>query len=99
MKSYGKQCFGAKRLLAEKHLDIEAECRFRHVKNETEKFVFHCHEYYEIFIMTKGKALHQVNGKTDIVEPGTLIFIRKDDVHDYKRREVEKTLSSKRLTH
>ena len=75
---------GAKRLLAEKHLDIEAECRFRHVKNETEKFVFHCHEYYEIFLMIKGKALHQVNGKTDLVEPGTLIFIRKDDVHDYK---------------
>lgn len=74
----------AKRLLAERHLDIGAECRFRHVKDETEKFVFHCHDYYEIFLMIKGKALHFVNGKTDLIEPGTLIFIRKDDVHDYK---------------
>ncbi len=74
----------AKRLLAERHLDVDAECRFRHVKNETERFVFHCHEYYEIFLMIKGKALHFVNGKTDLIEQGTLIFIRKDDVHDYK---------------
>lgn len=74
---------GAKRLLAERHLDIEAECRFRHVRDETEKFVLHCHEYYEIFLMIKGNALHQVNGKTNRISAGTLIFIRKDDIHDY----------------
>ena len=75
--------FVPKRLLASRHLDIDAECRFRHVKDETEKFVPHCHEYYEIFLMIKGKALHGVNGKTDMIEAGTLIFIRKDDTHDY----------------
>ena len=72
-----------KRLMASRHLDEASECRFRHVRDETEKFVPHCHEYYEIFLMIKGKALHGVNGKTDLIEAGTLIFIRKDDAHDY----------------
>ena len=72
-----------KRLQAAKHLDSISECRFRHVKNETERFVLHCHEYYEIFLMIKGNALHQVNGKTSRISAGTLIFIRKDDIHDY----------------
>lgn len=73
-----------KRLTASWHLDINAECKFRHVKNETEKFVLHCHEYYEVFLMIKGKAFHNVNKTTEILDEGTLIFIRKDDVHDYK---------------
>ena len=72
-----------KRLQASRHLDGVSECRFRHVRDETEKFVPHCHEYYEIFLMIRGKALHGVNGKTNTIEAGTLIFIRKDDAHDY----------------
>ena len=73
-----------KRLEAAWHLDTESECRFRHVKNETERFVPHCHDYYEIFLMIKGKALHSINGKINEIEEGSLIFIRKDDEHDYK---------------
>ena len=73
-----------KRLLAKWHLDNDAQCRFRYVRDETERFVLHCHDYYELFLMVKGTALHSVNGRTDIVEEGNLIFIRKNDVHDYK---------------
>ena len=73
-----------KRLLAQWHLDKNSECRFRHVKNETERFVPHCHDYYEIFLMIKGRALHSINGNIESVEQGSLIFIRKDDEHDYK---------------
>ncbi len=76
--------FVPKRLLAKWHLDGDAECRFRHVKDETERFVPHCHDYYEIFLMIKGRALHSINGKISPIEEGSLIFIRKDDIHDYK---------------
>ena len=48
-----KQEIMPKRLLSEWHLDNDAECRFRHVKNETERFVLHCHDYYEVFLMIK----------------------------------------------
>ena len=73
----------AKRLLASKHLDSETGCRYRLVKSVSEHFVPHCHEYYEIFLTLGGKALHFVNGITESVTGGYLIFIRKDDVHDY----------------
>ena len=76
--------FVPKKLLAEWHLDGEAECRFRHVKNETERFVPHNHDYYEIFLMIKGRAQHSINGNVVPIEEGSLIFIRKDDTHDYK---------------
>lgn len=73
-----------KRLKAEKHLDAGADCRYRLVKSETESFVLHCHEYYEIFLTLRGKAIHYVNGTSENVSGGYLIFIRKDDVHDYQ---------------
>ncbi len=72
-----------KRLLAEYHLDNGAECRCRHVKNQTERFVPHCHDYYEIFLTLGGRATHFVNGKSLPILPGYLIFVRKDDEHDY----------------
>ena len=73
-----------KRLEAKWHIDTEAECLYRLVKNQTERFVLHCHEYYEIFLTVAGKAIHYVNGSTYDVTPNQLIFIRKDDIHDYK---------------
>lgn len=76
-----------KRFEAYLHLDEGTDCQFRYVKNDTEKFSLHCHEYYEIFLMTKGKAYHTVNGKTSIIEEGALIFIRKDDAHLYNYAE------------
>ena len=72
-----------KRLLAAYHLDTEAECRLRHVKTQTERFVPHCHDYYEIFLTLGGTATHYVNGVSEPIAPGDLIFVRKDDEHDY----------------
>ncbi len=74
-----------KRLRAKYHIDPEAECRYRLVKSTTEHFVPHCHEYYEIFLTLAGKALHYVNGVTEPVTGGYLLFIRKDDEHDYMK--------------
>ena len=73
-----------KRLKSENHLDRESGCRYRLVKSETESFVLHCHEYYEIFLTLRGKAIHYVNGTAENVCGGYLIFIRKDDMHDYQ---------------
>lgn len=81
---YSEKFCNVKRLEARWHLDEEAECLYRLVKNQTERFVPHCHEYYEIFLTTAGRAEHYINGETESVSPNRLIFIRKDDVHDYK---------------
>lgn len=45
----------------------------------------HRHDFYEFFLITKGKAVHNINGRSDIIEEGTLIFIRPNDIHSYER--------------
>ena len=78
-----------KRLKASKHLDEQSECRYRFVKTATEHFVPHCHEYYEIFLTTGGSAIHFVNGISERITGGYLIFVRKDDEHDYKNYDAD----------
>ncbi|MCL2202331.1 MAG: AraC family transcriptional regulator [Defluviitaleaceae bacterium] len=45
--------------------------------------VCHCHDYYEIFIVRKGGALHKINGAQMKIATGDLFFMRPDDIHYY----------------
>jgi|SRR5690554_5523281 len=45
----------------------------------------HNHDFFEIFLITKGKALHKINDKEEIIDEGTMVFIRPDDTHSYER--------------
>ncbi len=45
--------------------------------------VLHCHDYYEIFVVSQGTALHTINGINQRLEPGMLYFMRPDDIHAY----------------
>lgn len=45
--------------------------------------VLHCHDYYEIFIVSQGTATHTVNGIRQRLEPGMLYLVRPDDIHAY----------------
>ena len=73
----------AKRLSAQKHLDPETESRCRQIFCRSEQFVRHCHEYYEIFLVTGGRARHVLRGGECALAPGALVFVRPDDAHDY----------------
>lgn len=48
-----------------------------------ETFQLHCHDFHEFFLVTKGRALHLVNGSYQIVSRGSLVFVRPDDAHCY----------------
>lgn len=48
-----------------------------------ETYQLHCHDFYEFFLVTKGRALHVVNGTYQIVSRGSLVFVRPDDAHCY----------------
>ncbi len=52
-----------------------------YVYNHT--YPIHCHEFDELFFVFKGRAMHNINGRHQIVEKGSLGFIRPDDVHYY----------------
>lgn len=48
-----------------------------------ETYQLHCHDYYEFFLVTKGRAMHVVNDVYQIVSRGSLVFVRPDDEHCY----------------
>ncbi len=79
-----------KQLLAKWHLDEGTEYRFRLVHGTTERFTPHWHDFYEIFLMTRGEVWHEINGKSEKLRPGALLFVRPQDRHYY--RPVDETL-------
>ena len=71
------------RLTAESCVDSEAECLYRYVYGANDVFYPHCHDFYEIFITVSGTVTHFINGITQKLPEGSLVFIRPDDVHAY----------------
>lgn len=56
-------------------------CRYNY--SSTERFQLHYHDYYEIFLMISGNAVHLVNGRRQSLEKNSLIFVRPGDTHTY----------------
>lgn len=48
-----------------------------------ETYPLHTHDFYEFFLVTKGRATHVVNKSVQIVERGSLVFVRPSDEHCY----------------
>lgn len=72
-----------KLLTAERFVDMRIECSYRYVLSTTEYFRPHYHDYYELFVMLDGNALHCVNGEQINLKKGDMVFIRPKDTHDY----------------
>ncbi len=66
---------------AKDQIDAETGFRCRTVYVSTENSVLHCHDYYELFLTLSDSVRHLINGKEEEIEQGTLIFIRKQDIH------------------
>lgn len=45
------------------------------------QFGLHTHSHYEILILIKGKAVHQLNDHPKILKPQSLVLIQPDDTH------------------
>lgn len=43
----------------------------------------HNHDYYEVFLIESGRTAHWINGTSQILEPGQLMFLRPRDVHAF----------------
>lgn len=51
---------------------------------EYENHYNHKHNYWEFFLVTKGKTYHYFNGTRSIIQKGDLILIKPDDYHYMK---------------
>lgn len=72
------------RYLEKINVNPESECMYFYRNITTDYFIPHCHEYYEIFLTAKGEVPHWVNGTTQELPEGSLVFIRPDDVHGFR---------------
>lgn len=73
----------SKLLTEERFVDQKTGFTYRYVFSDTEYFRPHTHEYYELFLMLDGNALHKVNCAELPLGRGDLVFIRPFDDHDY----------------
>lgn len=48
-----------------------------------ETYPLHTHNFYELFFVSKGKATHHINEKTQLLESGSFVFIRPNDIHNF----------------
>ena len=72
-----------KLLTAERFVDMRTGFLYRYVLSDTEYFRPHYHDYYEIFVVLSGNAVHLINGARLKLNPGDLVFVRPADTHDY----------------
>ncbi|BBI32725.1 helix-turn-helix domain-containing protein [Cohnella abietis] len=64
-------------------IDPEVQSNFHIEYSIKHAYPLHSHDYYEIFIIMAGKCAHLINGETQYLEEGTMVFIRPDDTHCY----------------
>ena len=72
-----------KLLTASRFVDAHTGCSYRYVVSSTEYFRPHYHDYYEIFIVLEGNAVHCVGDKRIRLQPHRAVLIRPTDTHDY----------------
>lgn len=44
----------------------------------------HTHDFYEFFRVTAGKARHRINGEEAVVIADDVVFVRRDDIHEFQ---------------
>ncbi len=49
----------------------------------SETYHIHTHDFYEIFYVVKGRAMHCINGAAECLTAGTAQLIRPSDCHEY----------------
>lgn len=51
----------------------------------TETYPIHNHiDFFELFFVLKGKAIHCINGQNRLLQKGSLVLIRPQDIHSYE---------------
>ncbi|WP_336773887.1 AraC family transcriptional regulator [Paenibacillus sp. MMO-58] len=70
-------------------IDPLVQSNFHIVHSVRHAYPLHGHDFYEIFIVISGQCTHLVNGDTQFLKEGAMVFIRPDDTHSYDLLEGE----------
>jgi AraC family cel operon transcriptional repressor len=63
--------------------DIESGTSFLRQFSVNETHPLHSHDFYEMFLISKGKAIHNINGENQMLTKGSFVLIRPNDKHKY----------------
>ncbi len=74
----------AKKLLWSDYVSSDMESSGSFFTSEKYLPVEHSHDFYEFCFITEGKIIHIINGKKQLLSPGSFIFVRPDDVHYFE---------------
>ncbi len=75
------------KLYSEELIDPDIEFHYAFHRSFRDITAVHTHNFYELFVVVKGEVLHTVNGRTQLLGEGTLMFMRPTDVHYYQPSE------------
>lgn len=73
------------KIYTEEILNPETEIHYAFHRSLNDITIRHTHDFFEIFLITKGKVKHIINGSEITISEGTLIFIRPTDIHYYQK--------------
>jgi AraC family cel operon transcriptional repressor len=65
-------------------IDRETESHYNFLTQVKTLTQIHDHEFYEIFLLVYGSAVHHVNDENVFLQEGSLVFMRPSDVHCYE---------------
>lgn len=68
-------------LKAQTDIPSDLECNFFIGKKPMQYPYIHSHDYYEIFLITSGSIVHNINGEKHVLSENTVIFVRDRDEH------------------
>ncbi|KUO63473.1 hypothetical protein APF79_06790 [bacterium BRH_c32] len=75
------------KLYSEDLIDRETEIHYAFHKSLKSITTIHTHNFYELFLVVSGEVIHVFNDKQQKLSEGSLVFIRKHDIHYYKQSE------------
>ncbi|TLS52606.1 helix-turn-helix domain-containing protein [Paenibacillus antri] len=71
-------------LLAKDIFDVETEVHFAHHRSLATVTGIHDHDFYEVFLVSRGAFHHIANGERTLLEEGAFAFVRPNDAHYYE---------------
>jgi len=72
------------KLVSSSFVDFPGRGYASYIFDQQQLKVSHYHDFYELFLVDQGNAIHKVNGLNLPLSSGCLCFIRPEDVHCYQ---------------
>lgn len=72
-------------LLAADGIDPHIQAHYRLITSINDTIGMHTHDFFELFLILKGSVYHVINGRRQLLQENTLVFIRDRDVHYYEQ--------------